>query len=137
MKKEKFEQEELHISSIEELSAYSSGRIVKLPDFAEGQPFVAKIKRPSLLALIKSGKIPNTLLKSANRLFSDGGIDNEDEKALGNIFEILDIVCDASFVEPKYSDIKKAGVELTDDQYMFIFNYAQNGVKALETFRTE
>lgn len=137
MKKEEFEQEELHISSIEELSAYSSGRIVKLPDFAEGQPFVAKIKRPSLLALIKSGKIPNTLLKSANRLFSDGGIDNEDEKALGNIFEILDIVCDASFVEPKYSDIKKAGVELTDDQYMFIFNYAQNGVKALETFRTE
>lgn len=137
MKKEEFKQEELHISSVEELSAYSSGRIVKLPDFAEGQPFVAKIKRPSLLALIKSGKIPNTLLKSANRLFSDGGIDNEDEKALGNIFEILDIVCDASFVEPKYSDIKKAGVELTDDQYMFIFNYAQNGVKALETFRTE
>lgn len=128
---------ELSITSLEELKQYSSGKVVVLPNFAEGQPFVAKLKRPSLLAMIKAGKIPNSLLKSANELFANGNIDTNNEEALGDVFGVIDIICEATFVEPKYSEIKEAGVELTDDQYMFIFNYTQNGVKALESFREE
>ena len=36
-----------------------------------------------------------------------------------------------------YDDLKEAGVKLTDEQMMFVFNYTQNGVEALESFREE
>lgn len=127
---------EMKVTSIEQLVKYSDGQIVELPPFAEGQRFVAKIKRPSMMALIKSGKIPNSLLKTANSLFLKGGVSSEgDDKVLDNLFDVLDVLCEATFVEPKYKDIKEAGINLTDEQYMFIFNYTQSGVKSLEKFR--
>lgn len=127
---------EMKVTSIEQLIKYSEGQIVELPPFAEGQRFVARIKRPSMMGLIKSGKIPNSLLKTANSLFLKGGVSSEgDDKVLDNLFDVLDVLCEATFVEPKYSDLKEAGISLTDDQYMFIFNYTQEGVKSLEKFR--
>ena len=51
------------------------------------------------------------------------------------VLEVVDVLCEAAFVEPTYAQIRDSGVELTDEQYMFIFNYTQNGVKALEPFR--
>lgn len=124
-----------NITSIEQLAQYSQGQVVNLPDFAEGQPFVARLKRPSMLALAKSGKIPNSLLTKANSLFLGKGISEKDPSALKGIWDILDIVCDACFLEPTYKQIQESGIELTDEQYMFVFNYAQKGVKALESFR--
>lgn len=125
----------MNVTSIEKLMEYSKGNIVQLPDFAEGQPFVARLRRPSIMALAKSGAIPNSLLTTANSLFMKGGVDPEDNAVMKDVFEVFDILCDATFVEPTYKDIKDNGIELTDDQYMFIFNYTQNGVKALEPFR--
>lgn len=128
--------EALQITSFADLETYSKGQLVELPAFAEGQPFVARIKRPSMLALIKSGKIPNSLIKTASQLFAEGMPDMEaDDKAMNNLFDILDHVAEACLVEPTYQQIKEVGMELSDDQYMFIFNYTQRGVKALESFR--
>lgn len=125
------------VTSINELKGYMQGEIVELPPFADGQTFVAKLKRPSLLTLVKNGKIPNTLLKTANDLFY--GNVKDDEIATGDtlakIFNVFDIICEASFVEPTYKQMKEANIELTDDQLMFVFNYSQQGVKALEPFR--
>lgn len=135
---EAIQTEQMTITTLADLEVYSKGQVVRLPDFAEGQPFVARIKRPSLLALIRSGKIPNTLLKTAGELFSQGMPDVEgDDSAMGNLFELLDRVAEACLVEPSYEDLKTANLELSDDQYMFIFNYTQRGVKALEPFRKE
>ena len=130
-------QQGLNVTSIEELVKASQGTLVELPPFAEGTRFVARLKRPSMLAMIKGGKIPNSLLLAANELFSKSSWDVDDEKSLSNLFQIMDILCDACFVEPKYKDIKAAGVELTDDQLMFVFNYTQQGVEALRPFRKE
>lgn len=130
-------QQGLNVTSIEELVKASQGTLVELPPFAEGTRFVARLKRPSMLAMIKGGKIPNSLLLAANELFSKSSWDVDDEKSLSNLFQIMDILCDACFVEPKYKDIKAAGVELTDDQLMFVFNYTQQGVEALRPFRQE
>lgn len=130
----------LQITSFEELKAYAQGDVVELPPFAEGRPFVARLSRPSMMALVKGGKIPNTLLKSANELFSSGvagAFDEENDEALSQMFDLMDIICDASFVEPTYQQIKDAGLTLTDEQLMFVFNYSQRGVKALESFRSE
>lgn len=127
----------LKVTSLDQLAQYSQGQVVQFPDFGEGQPFVARIKRPSMLALAKTGKIPNSLLNTANGLFAGKGINEKDKSALGDLFQILDVICEDCFLEPTYKDLKEAGVELTDEQLMFIFNYTQKGTKALETFRVQ
>lgn len=134
------EKKELKVTSIEELIEVAKGTIVELPPFAPGHPFVARLRRPSMLVLAKRGKIPNSLLTSANTLFESGasaGFDSMDEDMMSKCFEVFDIICEASFVEPTYRELKAAGVELTDEQYMFVFGYSQNGVAGLESFRSE
>lgn len=128
---------ELKVTSLVQLEKYAEGQVVEFPPFADGQPFVARVKRPSMLALMKSGKIPNSLLKTANGLFA-GKVATQDESAdIDKIFDVLDCIAEACFIEPSYDQIKASGIELSDDQYMFIFNYTQRGVKALETFRQQ
>lgn len=125
----------MEVTSLEALKSYSMGQLVELPPFAEGQSFVARLKRPSMLALVKAGRIPNSLLQSANTLFISGTMDEKNKGAMSDVMEILDTICDACFVEPTYQQIKDAGIQLTDDQMMFVFSYSQRGVKALDPFR--
>lgn len=125
----------MDITSLAQLTKYAEGQVVELPSFAEGQPFVARIRRPSMLCLAKSGKIPNTLLKTANGLFTGNSVDKQKDSYLKDVFDVLDVLCEACFIQPTYRELQEAGVELTDDQYMFIFNYTQTGVKALDSFR--
>lgn len=127
----------LQVTSISTLKDYMRGDIIELPSFSDGKPFVARITRPSMLALAKGGKIPNTLLTTATELFTDGGsaIDSDNPDALASVWEVMDVICRASFVEPSYDDILANDITLTDEQYMFIFNYSQRGVEALNSFR--
>ena len=117
----------------------ASGELVELPKFKNNSEFVARLRRPSLLKLVRSGKIPNTLLTKTNELFieSGKGFDTDDTKLLDELFEVLEIIAGETFVEPKYEDIVNAGIELTDEQLMFLFTYSQQGVQDLESFRTE
>ena len=129
----------MNITSIADLQSYAKGTVVRFPDFAEGQPFVARVRRPSMLVLAKQGKIPNTLLTAAGELFSKGGagMDADNENMLSDVYGICEVIARASLVQPTYDEIQQAGMELSDDQIMAIFNYTQNGVKALESFRKE
>lgn len=127
------------VTTIEELKQYGSGNIIELPPFSDGQRFFARLKRPSMMGMIKKGKIPNTLLVKANELFLENGagFDPSEKDILKDMFDLLELMAKETFVEPSYTEIQNAGIELTDEQYMFIFTYAQKGVKALESFRTE
>lgn len=129
----------MQVTTIGQLQTYAKGKVVRLPDFAEGQPFIARVRRPSMLVLAKQGKIPNSLLSTANELFVGGGsgVDVENEKLLQDMYDVCMIVCDACLIEPTLRDIEDAGLTLSDDQIMALFNYAQQGVKALEPFRQE
>lgn len=131
--------EQLAITSIEELKQYAQGEVVVLPPFAPTQPFVARLKRPSLLAMAKNGKIPNELLVKTNELFiNDGTAANaSDDNMLKEIFSVIDTIAGEVFVQPTYEEIKEAGIQLTDEQMLFIFNYTQTGVKDLENFRED
>lgn len=127
------------VTSIDQLKLMAGGEVVKLPPFIQGQDFYAKLRRPSMLKLVQSGQIPNSLLRTANMLFS-GGVNEEldrDDEFMKDIFELIDVLAEAVFVEPSWNSLKQAGIELTDEQYMFIFNYTQEGVKALEPFRED
>ena len=130
---------ETNVTSIEDLKNYSNGTVVEMPPFAEGQPLIARLKRPSILGMAKQGKIPNTLLVKANELFlqSGAGLDAEEEDTMEQLYDVLDLIANETLVEPTYEEIKSVGLELTDEQMMFLFNYSQQGVKALESFRTK
>lgn len=130
---------EVNVTNIEDLKNYASGTIVEMPPFAEGQPLIARLKRPSILGMAKQGKIPNSLLVKANELFlqNGAGLDAEEEDTMKQLYDVLDLIAKETLVEPTYEEIKSVGLELTDEQMMFLFSYSQQGVKALESFRTE
>ena len=131
--------ENIKVTSIDQLKIMSGGEIVKLPSFIQGQDFYAKLRRPSMLKLVQSGQIPNSLLRTANMLFS-GGVNEEldrDDEFMKDLFDLIDVLAEAVFVEPSWNELKQAEIELTDEQYMFIFNYTQEGVKQLEPFRED
>lgn len=132
-----YNQNELVVTPIDDLVKASQGTLIELPPFVEGQPFVARLKRPSMLALVRAGKIPNALISTASELFAKGNFDTDDSQAMSNLFGVLDAVCEACFVEPSYAQMRDAGVQLTDDQLMFVFNYTQRGVAALGGFRSQ
>ena len=121
----------MNITSIDELKLMSGGEIVELPPFVQGKQFVAKLRRPSMMNLVRQGKIPNSLIKMATDLFNGTTKDSETsaEEAMPQMLQIMEIMAEATFVEPKWSDIKAAGIELTDEQMIFIFNYTQSGVQ--------
>lgn len=129
--------EQLCATTLDQLQSYAKGKLIQLPEFAPGMPLMVYMKRPSMLDLISQGKIPNPLASTAAKLFSKGGsgVDSTDPSQLDELTKILHTFCEVSFVEPTYSQIKEAGLELTDEQLMFVFNYIQMGNKALEKFR--
>lgn len=133
---------ELKVSTISELKKYANGEVLELPSFSEGVPFVARLVRPSMLELVRLKKIPNNLLESANKLFSQGtsGVllkTKNNDTAMDELFSLLDVICEAAFIEPRYREIREAGITLTDEQMIFVFSYVQRGVTALEKFRGE
>lgn len=124
------------VTSIYDLQRYAKGQIVRLPDFAEGQPLIVRMRRPSLLVMAKNGRIPNRLLATATDLFNGGGSKNANtDSLLSDTYDVCEAIAEAALVEPTLSDIKNSGIELSDNQLIAIFNYAQRGVEALDNFR--
>ena len=124
-------------TKIEEIKKIAGGSEVELPGFtSESEPLVVVLKRPSIMQLAQKGDIPNPLLGVASELFKNGvntAMDNgERMKELG---EVLTIVAEASMVEPSYSELEEAGINLTDQQLLYIYNYTQTGVDSLKVFR--
>lgn len=126
----------LNVTSISALKRQSLGEVVSLPGFIDGEDFVVRMRRPSLLSLVRKGKIPNTLLNEATELFNNGtstvGVNGN---TLEDMMDVIDIICDASLLEPTYKEIQDNGIELTDEQLMAIFAYSQRGVNGLRQFR--
>ena len=132
----------MQITSLEQLQAIKQTEIVELPAFEDGTSFVVEIKKPSMMQLITSGKIPNTLLSVATEMFNGKtgqvmGKASEDIKTLKDLVGMMEVLAEASLVRPTYKDIKKANIELNENQLMAILMYSQGGVKSLENFRNQ
>jgi hypothetical protein len=123
------------VTSLENLKKLSEGQEVELPGWDE-EPFICKLKRPSLLGLVEGGQIPNPLLNASYILFN-GAKTQKDVLNLKDQKEILDIVARAAMVEPTYQQLKDIGLELTDLQLLDIYNFTQLGVRSLISFRTK
>lgn len=131
---------ELKVTKLSDIEEYKNGVIVELPPFGEGQPFVARLTRPSMLQLVKTGKIPNSLIDQATSLFAKGAgaLDGQGKGRTNanELFDVIDTIVESALQEPTLAEIRSVGMELSDDQLMAIFSYTQKGVKALEAFRT-
>ena len=132
----------MQITSLEQLQAIKQTEIVELPSFEDGTPFVAEVKKPNMMQLLTSGKIPNTLLSVATEMFNGRtnqvmGKAAEDVKTLKELVGIMEVLAEASLVKPAYKDIKGVNIQLTEHQLMALLTYSQGGVKALENFRNQ
>lgn len=130
---------EMRVTSLEELKAYAKGQLVALPPFAEGQPFVVRLIRPSLTDMIADGTIPNPLIQSASTLFMKGAnkINSSNTQDMKSFVELMEAICTKALVEPTMADIASAGLRLTDEQKSAIMGYVQYGAKALDSFRPQ
>ena len=63
----------MEITSLEQLKSIRKSEIVELPNFEDGTPLIVEIKRPNMMQLITSGKIPNTLLSISMDMFNVKG----------------------------------------------------------------
>lgn len=126
----------MSVTSIEELKR-SMVREVELPSFDGDTPFVVRMQRPSLLKLAETGAIPNQLMDSAQSLFMGSSPKGSPDgsNTLASLNEVISVLAKASMVEPTFDELTEAGIELTDEQKMAIFNYTQAGVAGLNSFR--
>lgn len=128
---------ELKVTTVEEIKELAGGEIVSLPGFKPGKPFVARLKKPSLLKMVKDGQIPNSLLGVAKDMFEGNSNESDladDPEAFKQSIELFYCVAAASLVEPAYEDVEEY---INDDQVIAIFNYTQSGIDALKPFREE
>lgn len=105
---------------------------VKIPGWCEDL-WECELKRPSILALAAKGAIVNPLMKTARKLFYSGiSPDGGDLQEEGRI--LIEIAKEA-MVRPTFDELAAAGIELTDEQLVAIFQFTQLGAKALSRFR--
>lgn len=132
----------MEVTSLETLKQMKKTFIIELPNFDDGTPFVAEVKRPNLINLVAAGKIPNTLLSAATKIVKGGfgGAANEaleDGKALTELAKLMNVIAESALVKPSMKDLEKLKVELSEPQLVEIMNFMQNGVKNLESFRNK
>lgn len=125
------------VTSLEQFKAMAF-KEVELPGFENGEKVVVRLRKVSILGLASSGKIPNTLMGTVNRLFGEGRkgatpdqVASTSMENLGEMASLLDLIASQALVEPTFAEI---GEFLTDDQKNAIFEYSQSGVKAVAPY---
>ena len=132
----------MQVTSLEQLQSIKQTEIIELPAFEDGTKLNVEVKKPNMMQLIAAGKIPNTLLSSAMEMFN-GKAGEKMQRAADNVGDLKDLVgmmnviAEASLVNPTYKQIKELGIDLTDNQLMGLLMYSQGGLKALENFRNQ
>lgn len=112
-------------------------RVIEIDGFNPGEKIEVRIKPASILNMLITGKLPNSLLSVVQELFNAADIKNMDDKAakeltkdadtLKQIMKMMDEVCRQCLVEPTYDEI---GDLLTDTQKGQIMAEAQGNVTA-------
>ena len=132
----------LEPTSVKDLETYAKGNAVMLPPFAESQPFVAMLKRPSIVSLMANGLIPNALLPVAMELFDGEESEEKQDKtpeekkeSFEDTRKVLEVIAKSSLVKPTFDEIVDSGIELTEAQLFAIYNYTQVGIKDMLSFR--
>ena len=93
------------------------------------------------MALMAQGKIPNTLLTEATKLFNGKNdlankvTTKDDGESLTQLGQMVEFLTEACLVNPTYKQLKEINLELTLDMQLSILMYSQGGIEALKGFR--
>lgn len=123
----------MEVTNIDYIKKISDGQVIEITGWEEDIPFICKVKRVSLLNLVSKGRIPNSLLGPVMALF-DGDKEKVDKIDAKQMADIIEIFCSGTLVNPSYEEV---GDYLTDTQRTELFNFAQGGLKQLESFRNQ
>lgn len=126
--------EEKKIINLKEVRERLDSQIQELPDFGDGTPFNARLRRVSLLEMAQSGSIPNALIGAVSDLYFKG---TSGMKSIKDTAESFQFIAEKSMVEPTYQEVQEAGLKLTDAQLLAIYLYSVGGVASLRPFRGE
>jgi hypothetical protein len=125
----------MEVTSLEQLKLMAECDVLELPRFKPDMPFIVKAKRPSLLELIRQGKVPNKLLSAAEELFYGKQASRGVE--LDQLASVMNIMAESALVEPSMEDLNSVELKLTDEQLIYLFNYSQKGLNAIQPFSTK
>ena len=114
------------------VASVKTSQIVRIPGWC-GDTVEVELCRPSVLALAAAGAITNPLLKTARRIFYAGI--SPDGGDLAEEGRVLLEIAKAAMVSPVFDELEAAGIQLTDEQLIAIFQFTQLGAKALDRFR--
>ena len=107
-------------------------RVIEIDGFEHDEKIKIRIKSTSMMGMLITGKIPNSLLSVVNDLFptSQKGkqpdmneLKTDDIKLMS---QIMDAICDDCMVETKYQEIKEY---MTDSQKTQIMNEAMGVIE--------
>ena len=115
-----------------DVDSIKTSQVVTLPGWC-GEDWECELQRPSILSLAAKGAIANPLLKTARRLFYSGI--SPDASDLAEEGRVLLEVARAAMVKPSFDQLENAGIELTDEQLVAVFQFTQLGAKSLDRFR--
>lgn len=113
-------------------------RTVIVPGFNKGEELEFKLRNISLVSLMTTGKITNTLMGSAVSLFNGKNKNVDLEKMSGeqlsDLIKLMKTFCREVMVEPSYDDV---GEYLTDEMIFAIFGSSTKEVADVSSFREE
>lgn len=135
--------ENLQVTSLEQLKKVKQTEIINLGKFGDGTEFVAELKKPDLMQLAAERKIPNVLATEVVKLFNGKNklakkvVAEDDAEALAQLGELMNVLAEASLVNPTYKQLQEINIELTQEMKMSIMMFTQGGVETLKNFRKE
>ena len=135
--------ENLQVTSLEQLKKVKQTEIINLGKFEDGTEFVAELKKPDLMQLAAERKIPNVLDTEVVKLFNGKDklakkvVAEDDAEALAQLGELMNVLAEASLVNPTYKQLQEINIELTQEMKMSIMMFTQGGVETLKNFRKE
>ena len=112
--------------------------VIEIPGFDANETFEIKVRKLSVVGLMSTGKIPNSLMQVVKDAFA--GIKSSSQKSdddiqyldkAGEISKLLDIVCREAMIEPAFDDI---GDVMNDAQKLAVFQFVQGGVEQVKSF---
>lgn len=114
---------------------------LEISGLAPGEKITVLVKNVSMVDIITSGQLPNSVLVAVKGLFTsarekgaDMDIEGESVENLEMLGQLLDNVCRKALIEPAFDEIKDF---MTDTQRMEIFNFVQRGPEKILPFRHE
>lgn len=120
------------------LAETENGVITELPS---GLAF--RLRRPSISKLLRADVIPSELIAIAIEMDSDGKYKPKNKEEYLKTLEVINIIVSESCVSPKViyqGEAKDDEIhvdDISDDDKIAIFLYAQMGVKPYKSFRGE